>query len=228
MNRFLLGACIAAASCAAVAHAEGVPKSLETFGLKIGDTAQQVEKVLVPQGFILNSTGKYPAEVAKDSISGVKYIKAVGGKLGVVEVTFGPSSGRAVQVRRWGQNFDQKALVADLRKQLAEKYGTPHDNSTSQDLRWISTVTGKPDGKCGPNSDISPSFVMDSQLEKVKTCDKAIAVAIKGYSEWATGIDVTIVDYAAVAKEWEPIILARQRAKQAEIDNAKKVPASKL
>ncbi|MYM97211.1 hypothetical protein [Duganella vulcania] len=229
MNRQSLATLIAATALAGAAHAADIPKSLETMGIKIGDTQQQVEKVLFADGYKPNRTHVRPADtVYAARPDNIEYTVPNMPKRSRVTVTYGPMDGRVVQIERSAEVFEQKVLNEELRKQLQEKYGQlPPGEGKYGDMHWVRTKTGKSEFECFARN-ASITFAHALLMNKMLKCDKAVTVAIAGDSTWATAISVTIVDFDTALKNLQPIAAAAEKAKQDDINAAKKAPPPKL
>ncbi|WP_332854186.1 hypothetical protein [Duganella sp. S19_KUP01_CR8] len=229
MNRQLLAALFATTTLAGAAHAADIPKSLETMGIKIGDTQQQVEKVLFAGGYKPSRTHVRPADsVYAARPDSIDYTIPDSPKRSRVTVAYGPMDGRAVQIERTAEVFEQKVLNEELRKQLQEKYGQlPPNEGKYGDMHWVHTKTGKPEYECFARN-ASLTFAHALLMDRMLKCDKSVTVTIVGDSTWATSISVSIIDFDAAVKNLMPIAAAAAKAKQDAIDAAKKAPIPKL
>lgn len=229
MNQQLLAALFATVTLAGAAHAADIPKSLETMGIKIGDTQQQVEKVLFADGYKANRTHVRPADtVYAARPDNIEYTVANAPTRARVTVTFGPMDGRVVQIERSAEKFEQKVLNTELRKQLLEKYGQlPPNEGKYGDMHWVRTKTGTLINDCYARS-IGVTFAHAAMMDRIVNCDKAVQVAFVGDSTWTTSMSVVITDYDAVLRNQKPIAAAAEKAKQDAIDAAKKAPPVKL
>lgn len=223
------------ATPAGIANSAGIPKVMETYGIKLGDTRQQVEQILTSQGFKLGSTNNHLLGM---NFLGVLwsqvYVKNGGKETGYatrdsVDVRFGPQSGRVLGIRRQ-ERFDHPVVATEIRKALIEKYGTPSSQAFGE-MNWVSyrqAAGGRSSDveKCkaygGVNLD---GYRADTDF---KECKLAVGVRLAGGGLEYSQIEVMVTDFVANEAEWAATH-AMMKKKDAEVlEQHKKLPVPKL
>lgn len=223
---------------AALGARPAVPKVLETIGVNIGDTRQQVDKVLTSQGYKLSSTNTHLLGMHFQGILWSQvYVKKTGKNSPydpdpMVDVRYGPQSGKVLSIRR-KEKFDTLVVATEIKKALIEKYGTP-TSQTLGELNWVAYRPGyarnswdreecKARGNVNLNGSSGPS--------RFKDCRVAVGVMLgdspNSEREYRS-IEVMVTDFASSDAEFA-VAYAAMAKKDAEVlEEHKKVPLPKL
>ncbi len=217
---------------------EGTPKVMETFGIKIGDTPQQVEKILSGQGYKFDEKTTYSLGPHFPGVlSNLNFSKPAGKNSAyqarsVVQVQFGPQSGKVVNIRRV-EKFDDVVVGTEIRKALVEKYGKPSIQN-DYDLNWISY---RPDpaykGYDMDNCKARNAFglIGGRSQNKYKNCRYAVSAALgesPNSGKEFRSIEVIVADFSQMTVEWEASRAMMERKDAEVLEEHKKAPVPKL
>ncbi len=217
---------------------DGIPKVLETIGVNIGDTRQQVDKVLTSQGYKLDSTSNHLLGMHFQGILwSLVYIKKTGKNSywqePMVDVRFGPQSGKVLSIRR-KEAYDTPVVATEIKKALIEKYGTP-SSQYSSDLNWVAYRPGvarsnnsdrtecKASGNVNLTSSPGPS--------RFKDCRVAVSVSLSDSTNSGReyrGIEVMITDFVTSEAEFAVALAAIAKKETEVVEEHKKKPVPKL
>ncbi|MDY7540112.1 hypothetical protein QN372_13130 [Undibacterium sp. RTI2.1] len=219
---------------------DGIPKVLETIGIKIGDTRQQVDQVLTGKGYKLGSTNTHPMGqsfpgILWSLVYTINSSASTGSRdLAMVDVRFGPQSGKVMAILR-REKFDHPVVATEIKKALMEKYGTP-SSQTSSDLNWMAYRPGY--SRTGVGIDLNDcngrfgtAINVSYPMSKFKDCRQSVGVALAESNnsgrEYNT-IEVGVTDFAMMTAEYAAA-RAMMDKKNAEIlEEHKKAPTPKL
>jgi len=213
------------------------PKVLETFGIKLGDTPQQAEQVLTSQGYKFSQKMNYllgPNFLGVLSTLEFRKVVPLGGGYtneSIVQVQFGPRSGKAVYIWR-KEKFDKLVVASEMRKALIEKYGNP-SSQASTELNWIAyqptfTYRGNDLDVCKARG--VGSMAVSSNLTPYKDCKYAVSATLSdfGNSQEFRTIDVSVGDFSVLAVELASVHEMSKRKDAEILEEHKKAPLPKL
>lgn len=215
-----------------------VPKVLETMGVKIGDTPEQVDKVLTAQGYKKYDTTNHLLGMHFQGILwSTKYIKKSGKNSPywndpMIDVRYGPQSGKALAIRRT-EKFESPLVASEIKKALTEKYGTP-TSGRYEDVNWVAYRPGYSYGiKDSDRDDCTARGNVNLNGSptpgKFKDCRVAVGVRLGDISgNYYGSIEVMITDYTTSEAEFAVAYAAVKQKDAAELEEHKKRPVPKL
>jgi hypothetical protein len=217
-----------------------VPKVLETIGVNIGDSRQQVEKVLTSQGYKLASTSNHLLGMHLQGILWSQvYVKKSARNSPydpdpMVDVRYGPQSGKVLTIRR-KEKFDTPVVATELKKALIDKYGTP-TSQPGPDLNWVAyrpgfVHTGKDWDREECKARGNVNLMGSSGPSRFKECRVAVGVALSDSPnsgrEYRT-IEVMVTDFATSDAELAAAYAAMAKKEAEVVEEHRKVPVPKL
>ncbi|MFZ6845635.1 hypothetical protein [Undibacterium sp. RuTC16W] len=219
---------------------DGIPKVLETIGIKIGDTRQQVDQVLTSKGYKLGSTNNHPLGqnfpgVLWSLVYTINSSASTGSRdLAMVDVRFGPQSGRVMAILR-REKFDHPVVATEIKKALIEKYGTP-SSQTSSDLNWIAYRPGY--SRAGVGTDLNDcngrfgtAINVGYTMSKFKDCRQSVSVALAGSNNSGleyNNIEVGVTDFVMMTAEYAAARAMMDKKNTEILEEHKKAPVPKL
>lgn len=217
-----------------------VPKVLETMGVKIGDTREQVDKVLTSQGYKLDETSNHLLGNHLQGILRSTVYRKKSGKSSpyrqdpMVDVRYGPQSGKVLSIRRQ-ERYDNPVVGEEIRKALIEKYGTP-TSQYSDDFNWVAYRPGYTNG--GKNSDVEEckargnvSLHGSNGTPRFQNCRVAVGAQLGQSSNGGKlyqSIEVMITDYTTSEAELLAAHGAMMGKQAEEVEQHRKLPVPKL
>jgi len=220
-------------SFSTLAQAQDGPKLMETLGIKIGDTPEQIEKILAPQGYKAGNRSEHVlGPDFRGRLAYIMYAKAATGfeQAGEITVGFGPQSGTAVAIAR-RENFYRNVSASELKKALTEKYGLPNSD-TAGNMRWMSYKPGVNPKSISPESckvrdNMQINYGQD--VRQFKDCKQSLYV---GLSESPNNgleyrkIEVGMIDFSVYSTEWAMVnaMIAKKTAEGMEKNKAIPLP----
>ncbi|HEU4776415.1 MAG TPA: hypothetical protein VFS95_06280 [Telluria sp.] len=216
-----------------------VPKVLETMGVKIGDTPQQVDKVLTAQGYKKYDTTNHLLGMHFQGILwSTKYVKKSGKNSPywndpMIDVRYGPQSGKVLAIRRT-EKFETPVVGSVIKQALTEKYGTP-TSGRYEDVNWVAYRPGFSYGikdsdrdECTARGNVNLNGSPDRG--KFKDCRVAVGVRlgdIVNGKEYGS-IEVMITDFTTSEAEFAVAYAAMKQKDAEELEEHKKRPVPKL
>jgi len=217
-----------------------VPKVLETMGVKIGDTREQVDKVLTAQGYKLDETINYSLGMHLQGILWGTIYRKKSGKNSpywtepFVDVRYGPQSGKVLSIRRQ-ERFDNPVVFEELQKALFDKYGTPTSQHSS-DMNWVAYRPGYVNSsknsdveECKARGNVTLSNSMGTP--RFQNCRVAVGVQLgeaKNNAREYQSIEVMITDVATSEAEAMAAYSTMKRKQAEEVEQHRKTPVPKL
>lgn len=217
-----------------------VPKVLETMGVKIGDTRQQVDKVLTSQGYKLNETNNHLLGM---HLQGILWSTVYRKKTGqnspyweepMVDVRYGPQSGKVLSIRR-KERFDNPIVSEEIKKALTEKYGMP-TSQYSGDMNWVAYRPGYAYGiknsdldECKARGNVNLTGSLGTP--RFQNCRVAVSVALgesNNSGKEYRSIEVMITDFTTSEAELFAAHATMKRKEAEEIEEHRKTPVPKL
>lgn len=231
-SRVVVPAVFVTACAAGAACAQSAPKTLETLGLKIGQSADEVDSMTRSLGYVLQSKKAYPPQSGLPQRAAEAYYvrkSPQGDKLGSIGVGFGPMSGKAVVIAR-EETLEKPMPVAVMRAAMIEKYGPAvPDDLPRFEMHWTDlkdrSAAASP-GKCWPAAYPVLDYHLD--LQGRRHCRSGVEVLLgKGGLSFST-LKVSLVDFELYVSEWAAFSKLLQQEKSAEVEKVRPQPVPKI
>jgi hypothetical protein len=217
-----------------------VPKVLETLGVRVGDTRQQVDKTLTSQGYTLASTNSHLLGMHFQGILwSLVYVKKSGRNSPyqqdpMVDVRFGPQSGKVLAIRR-KERFDNLVVTEEIKRALTEKYGTPTSQG-SGDMNWVAYRPGATGGgknwdrnECKAAGNVNLNGSPDRS--RFKDCRMAVSAMLSDSPNSGReyqSIEVMVTDFTTSEAEFAVAYAAMAKKESEVVEQHRKTPVPKL
>ncbi len=209
-----------------LAGAQAAPRTLETLGLEVGQSADEVDSLTRAMGYVLQSRKTYPAVAGLPAqVAEVFYVKRnpQGERQAAIGIGFGPLTGKALVIAR-EETFDKPVPVSAVRAELIQKYGPALPSEAgSHELHWAALKDwSSPNSlsKCWPAAYPVVSYQQD--LPGHRHCRSGVEVLLgKGASSFSV-LKLSLADFDRYVSEWSAYT---RRLKEAQRADAPRVPS---
>lgn len=209
------------AAAAGGALAQPAPKVLETLGLQIGQSPDEVEGLTRSLGYVLQSKKAFPARPGlPERTAEVIYVKRSpqGDRQASIGIGFGPVSGKALVIAR-EEIMDKGVSAAALRAAMVEKYGPPApSDSAGFELHWYELKdrhSAASPSKCWPAS--YPVLSYQQDLQGRRHCRAGVEVLLGRGAQGASLLKISLADFERSLAEWTAYARLLQQDKSADV-----------
>ncbi|MCE4555911.1 hypothetical protein [Pelomonas cellulosilytica] len=223
-----------AAACSA--HAQSVPLVMETMGLKIGQTAAEVEQVVRALGYKQARATAYPAKFGLPQRMAEVTFERQRQELrseDFIIVAYGAMTGKLTAISR-SETYAEPLIVGEVVKALDQKYGPHNGRPGTGQFGWVDRAAGAQGslpGYChAMRGTVNYMAILDNAT--AAGCKRAIRVDMNTQSDNPNvpfkQILVSMVDFETMAAEGRQLgkLLAQER--EAELNKQKQQPLPKL
>lgn len=208
------------AAAAGSALAQSAPKVLETLGLQVGQSPDEVEGLTRSLGYVLQSKKAFPARSGlPERTAEAHYVKRSpqGDRQALIGIGFGPVSGKALVIAR-EERMDKGVSAPALRAAMIEKYGPPApSDSAGFELHWYELRdrhSSASPGKCWPAS--YPVLSYQQDLRGRRHCRSGMEVLLGRGAQGSSVLKISLVDFERSMEEWAEYARLQQQDKAAD------------
>lgn len=225
---------LSAAACGA--HAQSVPLVMETVGIKIGQTAAEVEQVARALGYKQARATAYPAKFGlPQRMAEVTFERPgpEGGATDSIAVAYGAMTGKLVAVSR-SETYAKPLIVGEVVKSLDQKYGPHNGRPGTGQFGWVDRAAGAQGSLPAYCHAMRGTVNYMAILENATAagCKRAIRLDVNLQSDNPDApfkqILVSMVDFETMTAEGRQLgkLLAQER--EGELNKQKQQPLPKL
>lgn len=223
-------ACLFAAS-PGLAGAQAAPRTLETLGLAVGQSADEVDSITRALGYVLLSRKTLPAAAGMPAhVAEVFYVRRSpqGERQAAIGIGFGPLTGKALVIAR-EETLDKPMAVSAARAEMVQKYGPalPSEGGLHE-LHWAALKDwSSPNSvsKCWPAAYPVVSYQQD--LPGHRHCRSGVEVLLgKGASTFSV-LRLSLADFDRYVSEWGAYTRQLREAQHADLKRTQSRPAPK-
>ena len=213
------------------------PLSVETLGVKLGDTPDQVDQVLRKQGFVFQSQSTHMLGPDLPGLLWARHYvlrdpKDVNREYISIGVRFGPQSVRVLSIRRV-DNFPTPVSAAKLEAALIAKYGQTNGPKKPWGLNpyhWVAYQPSYNAAKghqeiCDARSSINANGEVEAS--RLKDCRYAVWASLTGADAGEPlfrHMELMIADHSAVVAEFKAVRALAEQKKLQRYEEQKKAP----
>lgn len=230
-----LALALSAATCGA--HAQSVPLVMETVGIKIGQTAAEVEQVARALGYKQTRATAYPAKFGLPQRMAEVTFERPGPEVrseDSIIVAYGAMSSKLVALTRF-ETYAKPLIVGEVVKSLDQKYGPHNGRPGTGQFGWVDRAAGAQGSLpayCHAMNGGTVNYTAILENATAAGCKRAVRVDVNRTSDNPdtpfTQIRVSMVDFETMAAEGRQLgkLLAQER--EGELNKQKQQPLPKL
>ncbi len=188
------------------ARAQAAPRTLETLGLAVGQSADEVDSITRALGYVLQSRKTLPAAVGMpERVAEVFYVRRnpQGERQAAIGVGFGPLTGKALVIAR-EETLDKPVAVSTVRAELIQKYGPALPSEAGlHELHWVALKDWSSPhsvSKCWPAAYPVVSYQQD--LAGHRHCRSGMEVLLGRGTSTFSVLKLSLADFDRYVSEW--------------------------